>query len=55
MKIFSRDCVSSLALAIALASGLPARAATLEGVTFDDTARVGGSQLHLNGLGLRAV
>ena len=38
-----------------LCAGFSATAATLEGATFDDTVRVGGSQLRLNGLGLRAV
>ncbi len=34
---------------------LTAPAATLEGVSFDDTIRLSGSSLQLNGLGLRAV
>lgn len=33
----------------------PASAATLEGAHFDDSVRLAGSQLQLNGLGLRAV
>ncbi|APW40620.1 hypothetical protein RD110_10530 [Rhodoferax koreense] len=39
---------------LALACG-PAAAATLEGARFDDTVRLAGSDLRLNGLGLRAV
>lgn len=38
-----------------LCTGLPAAAASLEGATFDDTVRLGGTRLQLNGLGLRAV
>lgn len=35
--------------------GAPVAAATLEGARFDDSVRLAGSQLQLNGLGLRAV
>lgn len=47
----------TLALALALASGLgsAARAASLEGLTFDDSVKVGEAELKLNGLGLRSV
>lgn len=44
------------ALAVSLLLGMPAlQAATLEGQHFDDTARVAGKLLRLNGLGLRSV
>ena len=43
-----------LALAAVLA-GAPAQAATLEGLRFDDTTRLGSRELQLNGLGVRAV
>jgi len=45
--------LSSVLLSSMLA--LHAGAATLEGVSFDDTIRLAGSPLQLNGLGLRAV
>jgi len=38
-----------------MAALLPAGAATLEGLRFDDSARVGSRDLQLNGLGVRAV
>jgi Chalcone isomerase-like len=44
----------SLACAACLA-GTAAPAAVLEGMQFDDAIQVGQSELHLNGLGLRAV
>jgi hypothetical protein len=34
---------------------LPARAATLDGLAFDDQIRLAGRELQLNGLGVRAV
>lgn len=48
----------SLAASLLLAwtaAAAPAHAAALEGVQFDDAVRLGGSELQLNGLGLRAV
>lgn len=42
-------------LALALAVAAPSRAAAIEGLVFDDAVRLGGAQLKLNGLGLRAV
>lgn len=49
----------SALLALAAASvpwlALPARAASLEGVSFDDRVRLGGADLQLNGIGLRAA
>lgn len=50
-KLFSSPL---LALACLLAA-LPAQAATLEGLRFDDTTRLGSRELQLNGLGVRAV
>jgi Chalcone isomerase-like len=50
----SRSLAISLACA-ALLAGAGARAATLEGFQFDNAIRMGQSELHLNGLGLRAV
>ena len=46
---------AALVALLALPLGAPAAAATLEGAQFDDTTRLAGSQLQLNGLGLRAV
>ncbi len=43
-----------LAAALTLA-GLPAQAATLEGLRFDDSARLGSRELPLNGLGVRGI
>lgn len=44
------------ALLVATALAAPAaRAAVIEGQVFDDAIRLGGAQLRLNGLGLRAV
>ncbi|MDB5849571.1 MAG: hypothetical protein JWP29_3323 [Rhodoferax sp.] len=40
---------------LALGLGVPAVAATMEGVQFDDSTKLAGSQLQLNGLGLRGV
>jgi hypothetical protein len=40
-------------IALAAASGLEARAATLAGVTLPETAQAGGQTLLLNGLGVR--
>jgi hypothetical protein len=45
---------ASLVLASAAATA-PAHAAALEGVQFDDAVRLAGSELQLNGLGVRAV
>lgn len=42
-------------LCLALLGATHASAATLEGLRFDDSARLAGSALRLNGLGLRAV
>lgn len=42
-------------LVLVLATAGPARAAVIEGQVFDDAVRLGGAQLKLNGLGLRAV
>ncbi len=42
-----------LLLALALACSLPLQAAEVAGVKFDDTARVGQSELRLSGAGLR--
>lgn len=50
-KLFS---LPLLVLVLGLA-GIPARAATLEGMRFDDTARLASHELQLNGLGVRAV
>ncbi|MDK2660586.1 chalcone isomerase family protein [Cupriavidus sp. LEh21] len=36
------------------AVAMPARAVEMEGIRFDDAARVGGKELQLNGTGLRA-
>ncbi|HEY8515717.1 MAG TPA: chalcone isomerase family protein [Candidatus Binatia bacterium] len=51
--------VAALALAFALAIAVPipdsARAATLQGVTFPDTATVGGKTVKLNGMGVRVA
>src|SRR5690606_11400456 len=54
-----RGAVATAALALfltlVLAPASPARAATLEGVTFPDRASVGGSELVLNGMGVRVA
>lgn len=50
----SRSFAVSLACAACLA-GTAAPAAVLEGVQFDEAIKMGQSDLHLNGLGLRAV
>jgi hypothetical protein len=41
-------------LALALVES-PARAASLEGLSFDDSARLGNRELQLNGLGVRGI
>lgn len=51
-----RKTLSAAVLMIALiGAGMPVTAAEAEGVRFDDTARVGGRDLQLNGLGVRSV
>lgn len=52
MKSLSK-IISVVALATCL--GGAASAATMEGMHFDDSAKLAGSQLQLNGLGMRAV
>jgi hypothetical protein len=44
-----------MTLVLVLATTGPAQAAVIEGQVFDDAVRLGGAQLKLNGLGLRAV
>lgn len=47
--------LASAAIVLAVSIGTPATAATCGSVTFADTARVGGSSLVLNGLGIRTA
>jgi hypothetical protein len=51
-----RRTLVATGLAAAFAAALPAAAVTrIEGVAFDDTARIAGQDLRLNGVGVRAV
>ena len=51
----ARSSIVTIALAAALATSLPATAGTLHGVTFPDTATVGGKSVQLNGMGVRVA
>ena len=51
----ARSSMVSIALASALAVSAPAVAATLRGVTFPETASVGGKPVVLNGMGVRVA
>ena len=50
-----RRTTIALALAAALLAAPPARARTVQGVTFPDAATVGGSPVTLNGMGVRVA
>lgn len=45
----------SLVCSAAVLAAVPARAAVMEGVQFDDAVKLAGTELRLNGLGMRAV
>ena len=47
--------IVSFALSAALAAASPAAAGTLQGVTFPDTATVGGKTVQLDGMGVRVA
>lgn len=50
-----RSSILALALVAALVTTAPAGAGTLQGVTFPDTATVGGKPVLLNGMGVRVA
>jgi hypothetical protein len=50
-----RRTILALALAGALLGAAPARAMTVQGVTFPDTSSVGGKPVTLNGMGVRVA
>ena len=51
----ARSSIVIAALAAALVASVPAHAGTLQGVTFPDTATVGGKAVKLNGMGVRVA
>src|SRR5437899_12775186 len=51
----ARSSIVMAALAAVLAAAVPAHAGTLQGVTFPDTASVGGKPVKLNGMGVRVA
>jgi hypothetical protein len=55
MGFIKRSQLVVLAMCSALVVSTPVLSATIEGMHFDDSVRLGTSELKLNGLGLRAV
>jgi hypothetical protein len=51
----ARSSIVVAALTALLATTVPAQAGTLQGVTFPDTASVGGKSVKLNGMGVRVA